>query len=105
MAMVFDEAHRLAGSHALALVDQLIRARPPQQHVVLLSRQKLELPDLPRWRLEGEVVSLSQPELAEWQVRVEGGRRVSCGCPRCLPWGWARATRRAATRVPAAGLR
>ncbi|MDB5099280.1 MAG: transcriptional activator protein [Cyanobacteria bacterium RYN_339] len=62
--LVLDDFHHLAGGPALALVGHLVSLLPPRLHVVLASRQKPDLPDLPRWRLSGDVLELDQADLA-----------------------------------------
>lgn len=63
--LVLDDFHLLADTpEALALVNTLAGARVPRLHVVLASRQRPDLPDLPRWRLQGDVVTLEQEALA-----------------------------------------
>jgi ATP/maltotriose-dependent transcriptional regulator MalT len=48
----------------LELLDHLIVHLPPTLHLVLISRTRPELRDLPRWRLQGRVLGLEQAELA-----------------------------------------
>lgn len=62
---VFDDVHLLQASReTLALINHLVAHLPPRLHVVLISRVRPELPDLPRWRLQGQVLSLEQADLA-----------------------------------------
>lgn len=63
--LVLDDFHLLADApDALALVNHLVALGVPRLHVVLAARQRPDLPDLPRWRLQGDVVTLEQDALA-----------------------------------------
>ncbi|MEB3222415.1 MAG: BTAD domain-containing putative transcriptional regulator [Candidatus Sericytochromatia bacterium] len=77
--LVLDDFHRVAGSGVTALVGHLVRHAPPNLRVVLTARTPPELPDLPRWRLAGEVVTIGQADLAftpeeltAWLAAVHG---------------------------------
>lgn len=71
--LVLDDFHWLQGAEAtIALVNHLVAVRPPKLHVVLASRHKPELPDLARWKLQGELVTLDQAALAFTAEEVEG---------------------------------
>ena len=62
--LVLDDYHRIDGSGAAPLLNHLIRHAPPRLHIVLAARSAPDLPDLPRWRLAGDVVTLAQADLA-----------------------------------------
>jgi DNA-binding SARP family transcriptional activator len=70
--LVLDDGHLLSGHpDTLDLLNQLILHLPPFLHVVLASRQRLELPDLARWRLEGDVLSLDQGALSFDETEID----------------------------------
>lgn len=63
--LVLDDFHVLADTpDTLALVNHLVGLGVPRLHVLLASRSRPDLPDLPRWRLQGDVLSLEQEALA-----------------------------------------
>lgn len=63
--LVLDDFHLLHGApDALALVNHLLSHLPPALHLVLSSRQRPELPDFARYRLQGDAVTLDQAALA-----------------------------------------
>ncbi len=77
--LVLDDYHRIDGSGAAPLLNHLIRHAPPRLHPVLAARTAPDLPDLPRWRLAGDVVTIAQAdlaftpaELADWLRDVHG---------------------------------
>jgi DNA-binding SARP family transcriptional activator len=77
--LVLDDFHRVSGSGVPLLLGHLVRHAPPHLRVVLTARTPPELPDMARWRLAGEVVTIGQEdltftgeELASWLAAVHG---------------------------------
>ncbi len=65
LLLVIDDAHRLNESaEAAELLDRLIARTPPHLHSLLLTRYRLALPSLLGWRVRGELLEISQAELA-----------------------------------------
>lgn len=63
--LVVDDAHLvLSTSEVTLLLDRLIGLAPPPLHVLLSGRPLLSLPNLTRWRTQGEVLLLDQSSLA-----------------------------------------
>ncbi|HEX7975014.1 MAG TPA: tetratricopeptide repeat protein, partial [Anaerolineales bacterium] len=63
--LVLDDVHLAASAPEVALLlDRLIGLAPPNLHLLLACRPPLKLPNLSRWRLQGEVLSLDQSVLA-----------------------------------------
>ncbi|MBO9541611.1 hypothetical protein J7643_13570 [bacterium] len=63
--LVLDDFHHLHGApEALALINHLLTHLPPALHLVLVSRQRPELPDFARYRLQGDAQVLDQSTLA-----------------------------------------
>jgi LuxR family maltose regulon positive regulatory protein len=63
--LVLDDAHLAAGVNEIALIlDRLIGLAPQWLHVVLASRAPIRLPNLSRWRAQGEVLLIDQSVLA-----------------------------------------
>ncbi|HEY9898034.1 MAG TPA: BTAD domain-containing putative transcriptional regulator [Pantanalinema sp.] len=63
--LILDDFHHLHGApDALALVNHLLTHLPPALHLVLVSRQRPELPDFARYRLQGDALTLDQKTLA-----------------------------------------
>lgn len=63
--LILDDFQHLHGApEALALVNHLLTHLPPRLHLVLLSRQRPELPDFARYRLQGDAFTLDQGTLA-----------------------------------------
>lgn len=63
--LVIDDFHLLHPSQeAASLLNHLIHHRPPHLHLVLGTRERPELPDYARWRLQQDVLVLDQGTLA-----------------------------------------
>ncbi|MCZ7669199.1 MAG: tetratricopeptide repeat protein [Chloroflexi bacterium] len=62
--LVLDDAHVLQETAvSLRILNYLISQAPNQLHIILATRYPLSLPDLPRWRLRGELCAISQADL------------------------------------------
>ncbi len=63
--LVLDDAHLAVGATEIAqLVDRLVALAPPDLHVILAGRQPISLPNLPRWKAQGAVLSIDRTALA-----------------------------------------
>jgi ATP/maltotriose-dependent transcriptional regulator MalT len=63
--LVLDDAHLVAGVNEIALIlDRLISLAPQRLHILLASRAPIRLPNLTRWRAQGEVLFIDQSLLA-----------------------------------------
>ena len=63
--LVLDDAHLAASAFEIALIlDRLIGKAPHNLHILLACRPPLKLPNLSRWRAQGEVLTLDQSVLA-----------------------------------------
>lgn len=62
--LVLDDAHLLLDGGEIPLIlDRLIGVAPAPFHVLLSGRPTITLPTLPRWRAQGEVLTLDQSAL------------------------------------------
>lgn len=68
--LVLDDFHLLS-DETLALVNHLIHHLPPHLHVVLGTRERPELSDYARWRLQEDVLVLDQGTLAFTPEEIE----------------------------------
>lgn len=63
--LVMDDAHRLnQAPEPLHILDRLISLAPDNLHIILATRQPVDLPTLLQWRVKGEVLEIEQAELA-----------------------------------------
>ncbi len=63
--LVLDDAHLVLGVNEIALMlDRLIGLAPQSLHILLASRSPIRLPNVSRWRAQGEVLFLDQTILA-----------------------------------------
>jgi DNA-binding SARP family transcriptional activator len=63
--LVLDDIPQAAGSNEIAhLADRLTALAPPYLHILMAGRPPLTLPNLTRWRLQGEVLTIEQALLA-----------------------------------------
>lgn len=63
--LVLDDVTQAAGSYEIAhLLDRLVGLAPTQMHILMAGRPPLTLPNLTRWRLQGEVLTIEQSILA-----------------------------------------
>jgi LuxR family maltose regulon positive regulatory protein len=62
--LVLDDYHLASCPEVDAIVQRFIEYMPPQFHLALITRHALRWPALPRWRVYGEVVEITQRELA-----------------------------------------
>lgn len=63
--LVLDDAHLVLGVNEIALIlDRLIGLAPQSLHILLASRVPIRLPNLSRWRAQGEVLFIDQTILA-----------------------------------------
>ncbi|HEY9765083.1 MAG TPA: hypothetical protein V6C82_01905, partial [Chroococcales cyanobacterium] len=70
--LVLDDFHLIHGAlESLSLLDQLISRLPARLHLVLSTRQRPELPNLAKWRLQGDVLFLDQDELSFQAEEIE----------------------------------
>ncbi|HBN09284.1 MAG TPA: hypothetical protein DD435_11780 [Cyanobacteria bacterium UBA8530] len=70
--LVLDDFHLIHGAlESISLLDRLIYHLPPRLHLVLSTRQRPELPNLAKWRLQGDVLFLDQDELAFRAEEIE----------------------------------
>ncbi len=70
--LVFDDAHVLRGAGAvLDALDRLIARAPAHLHIILSTRQPLDLPSLVAWQAKGCVLSIRQHELAFTPAEVD----------------------------------
>lgn len=62
--LVFDDVHSLPETAVtLRVLNYLISHAPNNLHFILATRYSLSLPNLPRWRVRGELCTLSQEDL------------------------------------------
>jgi ATP/maltotriose-dependent transcriptional regulator MalT/DNA-binding SARP family transcriptional activator len=97
-------------SDALLLINHLVANLPPRLHVVLASRTRPALPNLARWKLEGDVLSVDQaalafdaPEARSLFARVGGAIPAEVDADRIVrdTAGWPMAVQLLARRRPA----
>lgn len=70
--LVIDDYHIVHEVNEIgALVRQLINYRPPHLHIVIASRQMPEHLDLTRWRIKGEMVTITHSDLAFTKEEIE----------------------------------
>ncbi len=62
--LVLDDVHLAAASEIELLLDRLIGLAPTELHTILATRQPFTLPNLYRWRAQGEVLTIDQSTLA-----------------------------------------
>jgi len=63
--LIIDDAHLILETGETAqMLDRLIALSPPDLHILLSTRPKLQLPNLFHWQNRGEVLSLDQSILA-----------------------------------------
>ncbi len=67
--LILDDAHHLASAvdgpaETALLLDRLISLAPPDLHILLSVRLPVQLPNLYRWRAQGQVLTLDQSLLA-----------------------------------------
>lgn len=69
--LVLDDVHLVIENLEIAhVLDQLIGLAPPNFHVLLSSRLFVTLPNLSRWRMRGELLTLDQTALAFTQEEI-----------------------------------
>ncbi|GAB4581789.1 MAG: BTAD domain-containing putative transcriptional regulator [Anaerolineales bacterium] len=69
--LVIDDAHLIIENTEIAQVlDQIIGLAPAHFHILLSSRLFITLPNLSRWRMRGEVLTLDQAALAFTQEEI-----------------------------------
>lgn len=62
--LILDDAHVLQETAvSLRILNYLISQSPNHLHIILSTRYPLSLPDLPRWRVRGEMYTISQEDL------------------------------------------
>jgi DNA-binding SARP family transcriptional activator len=62
--LVIDDAHIVTGSGEVAhIIDRLVGLAPANLHVILSGRPVISLPNLPRWRSQGEMMLVDQTAL------------------------------------------
>ena len=71
LVLVLDDAHELSSAASLRLVESLCRQAPETLHVVLASREELEL-RVDRLRAQGQVLELSSADLTFTLEEVDG---------------------------------
>ncbi len=63
--LVLDDAHLAVSATEIArLIDRLIALAPPDLHIILVGRQPVSLPNLPRWKAQGMVLHIDRAALA-----------------------------------------
>ena len=63
--LILDDAHHLQQeSESMRILDRLIALAPPQLHTILSCRTPLSFPSQLAWRVKGEILHLSQADLA-----------------------------------------
>lgn len=63
--LVFDDAHLVLSAAEIALLmDRMVALAPADLHILITGRQRLVLPNLPRWKAQGLVLSIDGPALA-----------------------------------------
>ena len=62
--LVLDDAHLITSQEIAKAVDRLVGLAPADLHILLAGRMPLQLPNLYRWRAQGEVLALDQTTLA-----------------------------------------
>ena len=63
--LVLDDIPQAAGASEIAhLLDRLVGLAPSNLHILMAGRPPLTLPNLTRWRLQGEVLTVEQSLLA-----------------------------------------
>jgi LuxR family transcriptional regulator, maltose regulon positive regulatory protein len=80
--LVLDDYHLVADVPEIgALVERLIDYAPPRLHVVLASRHQPPLPAWNRWRVKGQVRTLTRADLAFTTEEIEALFRDEYGHP------------------------
>ena len=70
--LILDDVHLLNESSApMRILDRLIGLAPHHLHVLLSSRYPLQLPTMLNWRVKGEVLEISQAELAFTPTEID----------------------------------
>ncbi|HBG74403.1 MAG: hypothetical protein A2X25_13880 [Chloroflexi bacterium GWB2_49_20] len=70
--LVIDDAHIITETGGVPhIIDRLIRLAPVQLHVLLSGRPVIDLPNLSRWRSQGEVLLLDQSLLTFTTTEIE----------------------------------
>lgn len=70
--LVLDDYHLVQDVPEIsALISQLINYRPPALHLIISTRQLLTFDDLPRWRVKGQVLTLTSSDLAFTADEIE----------------------------------
>jgi ATP/maltotriose-dependent transcriptional regulator MalT/two-component SAPR family response regulator len=70
VCLALDDAHWLDGSESLPLLDYLSRRLPANARLFVTSRTGVSLPSLPRLRLEGKGLVITQEDLAFTEAEV-----------------------------------
>ena len=82
VVLVLDDYHLVADVPEIAaLVERLVDYVPPRLHVILSSRQMPPLAALTRWRVKGQVLTLSRGDLAFNAAEIEALFRQEYRCP------------------------
>ncbi|MFW6097592.1 MAG: BTAD domain-containing putative transcriptional regulator [Chloroflexota bacterium] len=70
--LILDDAHRLDDSDKpIHILDRLIGLAPENLHVMLATRQPVNLPTLLHWRVKGEVLEIEQSQLAFTPAEID----------------------------------
>lgn len=70
VSIALDDAHWLDGSESLSLLDYLLRRLPANARLFIATRSRVSLPSLPRLRLEGKALEITQADLAFTEAEV-----------------------------------
>ncbi|MBI9045642.1 MAG: hypothetical protein JEZ06_14225 [Anaerolineaceae bacterium] len=70
--LLLDDVHLILSNEDISLIlDRLISLKPENLHIILSTRKPLQLPNLQRWQMYGEVQILDQSMLAFTQDEIE----------------------------------
>ena len=80
--LVLDDYHLVADvAEIVALVERLVDYIPPRLHVIISSRQSPSIEALNRWRVKGQVLTLTRSDLAFTAQEIETLFREQYGYP------------------------
>lgn len=78
--LVLDDAHQLnQANEPLHILDRFIGLAADNLHIILATRQPVELPTLLTWRVKGDVLEIEQNELAFNSVEIDALFRTMYG--------------------------
>ncbi len=77
--VALDDYHLVHSAEINALVDHLLEVLPPNVHLVIAARQRPTLSSLTRWRVKGEVLEITQQDLAFSASEIEALFRTQYG--------------------------